>query len=164
MNADQTASNPIDEYIANSPEMKYHFATDLDLDLLAEWNHQLIRDEGHRNPMTVPELRQRMQGWLQGAYRAVLFGTAADPVAYALYREDPKEIYLRQLFVRRDRRREGIGRAAMEVLRSQVWPKGKRLTVDVLTSNTRAIAFWRAMGYQDYALTLEILPGEENEY
>ena len=31
--------------------MEYRFATDSDLDLLAEWNHQLIRDEGHRNPM-----------------------------------------------------------------------------------------------------------------
>jgi GNAT superfamily N-acetyltransferase len=138
--------------------MDYHFATAADLDLLAEWNHQLIRDEGHRNPMTVPELRQRMQGWLDGAYRAVVFGPSADPLAYALYREDANEIYLRQLFVRRDRRRQGLGRAALDILRHDLWPRGKRLTVEVLTANTRAVAFWRAMGYRDYSLTLEIMP------
>jgi GNAT superfamily N-acetyltransferase len=141
--------------------VEYRLATDRDLDLLAEWNHQLIRDEGHRNPMTVPELRERMRGWLNGAYRAVVFGPALEPLAYALYREDANEIYLRQLFVRRNRRREGIGRAALDILRAQVWPRGKRLTVEVLTANTRAVAFWRAMGYQDYALTLEIMPGLE---
>ena len=144
-------------------KMEYRFATDSDLDLLAEWNHQLIRDEGHRNPMTVPELRERMRGWLGGEYKAVIFGPEADPVAYALYRETATEVYLRQLFVRRDRRREGIGRAAMEVLRSQVWPRRKRLTVEVLTANLRAVAFWRSIGYKDYCLTLEIMPTEGGE-
>ena len=55
--------------------MQYRFAGDGDLDLLAEWNHQLIRDEGHRNTMTIPELRMRMMGWLSGEYKAVVFQT-----------------------------------------------------------------------------------------
>jgi hypothetical protein len=38
------------------------------------------------------------------------------------------------------------------------WPRTKRLTVSVLTANARGVAFWRAMGYADYDLTLEILP------
>jgi GNAT superfamily N-acetyltransferase len=113
--------------------------------------------------MTVPELRERMRGWLGGEYKAVIFGPEADPVAYALYRETATEVYLRQLFVRRDRRREGIGRAAMEVLRSQVWPRRKRLTVEVLTANLRAVAFWRSIGYKDYCLTLEIMPEKDGE-
>ena len=79
-------------------------------------------------------------------------------VAYALYREQEQEIYLRQLFVVRHHRREGIGRRAIEILRSQVWPKTKRLTVEVLVTNEIALAFWRAVGYKDYALTLEIMP------
>jgi hypothetical protein len=40
--------------------MRYRFADNTALDLLSEWNHQLIRDEGHRNTMTIPELRDRM--------------------------------------------------------------------------------------------------------
>lgn len=133
-------------------------ATLADCALLAELNHQLIRDEGHRNKMTVPELELRMRSWLAREYAAVLFEEDGQAVAHALYREQPEEIYLRQLFVVRNRRREGIGRKAIEILRSQIWPKDKRLTVDVLVHNTVAIAFWRAVGYKDYCLTLEIMP------
>jgi GNAT superfamily N-acetyltransferase len=129
-----------------------------DCALLAELNHQLIRDEGHRNKMTVSELEQRLRGWLQSEYTAILFEDSAKPLAYALYREQPGEIYLRQLFVVTDHRRQGIGRQAIEILRQQVWPKNKRLTVEVLVKNTAAVEFWRSMGYQDYCLTLEILP------
>ena len=138
--------------------MEYRFAASDDLDRLAEWNHQLIRDAGHRNAMTVAELRERMSGWLAGAYKAVLFGAAADPVAYALFRESAAEIYLRQLFVRRDRRSAGLGRQAIAILRERVWSCEKRLTVEVLTANTRGLKFWRAVGYHDYCLTLEIMP------
>ena len=108
--------------------------------------------------MTVPELEQRMKSWLASEYAAVIFEDDGAVVAYALYREQPEEIYLRQLFVVRHRRRQGMGRQAVEILRSQIWPKNKRLTVGVLVRNTAAVAFWRAVGYRDYSLTLEILP------
>ena len=138
--------------------MRFRRATLNDCALLAELNHQLIRDERHKNRMTVPELEQRMKGWLASEYSAVLFEDGGEAVAYALYREQPEEIYLRQLFVARNRRRQGIGRKAIEILRSEIWPKNKRLTVDVLIQNTAAVAFWRSVGYKDYCLTLEILP------
>lgn len=126
--------------------------------LLAELNHQLIRDEGHRNQMTVPELESRMRNWLATDYRATIFQEGPEVVAYALYRETPEEIYLRQFFVVRPRRRQGLGRAALQLLRTDVWPRDKRLTVEVLAANPAATAFWRALGYRDYSLTLEILP------
>jgi len=138
--------------------MKFRRATLDDCALLAELNHQLIRDEGHRNKMTVPELEQRMRDWLASEYAAVIFEEAQEVVAYALYREQAGEIYLRQLFVVRNRRRQGIGRKAIEILRAKTWPGNKRLTVDVLVQNEAAIAFWRAVGYKDYCLALEILP------
>lgn len=46
----------------------------------------------------------------------------------------------------------------IEKLRTSVWPKHKRLTVDVLVHNAAAVAFWPAVGYKDYNLTLEVLP------
>jgi predicted acetyltransferase len=141
--------------------MNFRCATQQDCALLAELNHQLIRDEGHRNPMTVPELEQRMKDWLSSEYRAVLFEETGELVAYALYREQPDEIYLRQLFVVRRRRRKGLGRAAFEILRNKIWPANKRLTVESLVQNQTAVAFWRAMGYQDYSLKLEIMPARQ---
>lgn len=126
--------------------------------MLAELNSQLIQDEGHRNKMSLAELETRMKGWLETEYTAQIFEIASEPIAYALYREQGSEIYLRQLFVDRNRRRQGIGRAAIAILRTNIWPKNKRLTVDVLTHNTVAIDFWRAVGYRDYCLTLEAMP------
>ena len=137
-------------------KLAWREASVADVELLAEWNHQLIRDEGHRNSMTVDQLAERMKKWLSGEYRAVIFAEV-EPVAYALFRKEEELIYLRQLFVRRDRRRSGIGRAAFEILRSEIWPSGIRLTVDVLCRNSAALAFWRSVGCQDYCLTLEIM-------
>jgi GNAT superfamily N-acetyltransferase len=138
-------------------KLAWRNASDDDLPLLAEWNHQLIRDEGHRNPMNVAELAERMKKWLRGEYRAIVF-SEADPVAYALFKQDDALIYLRQLFVRQDRRRAGIGRSAVEILRREIWPSNVRLTVDVLCQNRGGVAFWRSVGYRDYSLTLEIAP------
>ncbi len=143
--------------------MKYRLGTENDLDLLAQWNHQLIRDEGHRNTMSVQQLRDRMNEWIKGDYKAVIFEIGQDSVAYALFREDGKEIYLRQLYVMRGHQRQGIGRKAVDILRTQLWPNDKRLTVEVLTNNEPAIKFWRSVGYSDYCLTLEIMPKDIGE-
>ena len=137
--------------------LRTRFATIDDCSMLAAWNYQLIRDEGHHNPMDVLELEERMRGWLaSGEYLAMIF-EVNEPVAYALFRETDEEIHLRQFFVVRHRRHEGIGSCAMAQLFA-LWPKEKRWTVSVLTKNTPAVSFWQAMGYADYALTLEITP------
>jgi predicted acetyltransferase len=138
--------------------MNYRRATESDCSLLADLNYQLIRDEGHRNRMSVSELEQRMKGWLAKEYTAILFESAGAVIACALYEEKPEEIYLRQLFVVRQRRRKGIGRQALDLMRSEIWSRNKRLTVEVLVQNEAAVAFWRAMGFRDYCLALEIMP------
>lgn len=142
--------------------MTYRHASSSDCALLAELNYQLIHDEGHHNRMSVSELEQRMNGWLAKDYSAVLFEKAGEVVADALFPEELEEIYLRQLFVVRDRRRRGFGRQAVKILRSKIWPTGKRLTVDVLVHNAAPVSFWRAVGYQDYCLTLEMRPPQSD--
>ena len=138
-------------------KLTWHEGTDSEMSWLAEWNYQLIHDEDHRNPMSVEQLGERMKKWVAEEYRAVIF-TDDDPVAYALFKQEEALIYLRQLFVRRDRRGQGIGHAAIEILRREIWPAGVRLTVDVLCRNVPGIAFWRSVGCKDYCLTLEIMP------
>ena len=138
--------------------MEYHTANETDLNLLAEWNHRLIQDEGHRNPMTVSQLRDRMQEWLSSDYSVVIFTNDGEPIAYALFHEQESEIYLRQLFVKRESRHQGVGKEAIRLLRDNIWPKSKRLTVEVLSHNEAGIAFWHSVGYKDYCLTLEIMP------
>jgi predicted acetyltransferase len=134
----------------------WKYAADSDLPLLAEWNHQLIRDEGHSNKMGVVELQERMSVWLNESYRAVMFYVDAAPIGYALFRSETELVYLRQLFIARPERRKGLGRIVVGILRVEIWPLGKRITVDVLTSNLGGVAFWRAVGYKDYSLMLEL--------
>ena len=143
--------------------MEFRAATPADAATLAELNHQLIRDEGHRNRMTFPELEARMAEWLAGEYRAVLFLDAERVVGYALFRFDPEFVYLRQFFVCLQDRRRGAGRAAIAWLREHAWRGAGRVRLEVLVGNQTGIAFWRAVGFRDYCLTLEWEPPAETE-
>jgi ribosomal protein S18 acetylase RimI-like enzyme len=137
--------------------LHHRSATLEDTPLLARLNRELIEDEGHENSMTAAELEARMRGWLAAEYQAVVFELEGEVVAYALYRDNEgRGVYLRQFFVSRDLRRRGIGREAFGMLRGEVLPPGTRVALDVLSGNHRAIAFWRALGFGDYALALEL--------
>jgi GNAT superfamily N-acetyltransferase len=127
-------------------------------------NHQLIRDEGHRNTMTIPELEKRMRDWIAGGhYCAVIFERYSLPVAYALYRTEPdSSIYLRQFFVSLEHRRQGIGRGAIDLLVREVLPPGSRVTIEVLSTNESGRRFWSEAGFEDYSLTLERFSPKED--
>lgn len=135
--------------------MQYRPASPADGLVLAQMNLRLIRDEGHRNRMSLAELKQRMLGWLQGEYRAVLFENEQGTAGYALYRHEPEWVYLRQFFVESDWRRKGIGRAAIGWLLANVWKDSPRIRIDVLSGNLGGIEFWRSLGFNDYCVTME---------
>lgn len=73
--------------------MEHRLATPDDCRLLGELNHQLIQDEGHRNPMTPVKLGVRMRGWIQGEYIARLFMKDEAVIAYALYSQTPAGVF-----------------------------------------------------------------------
>jgi GNAT superfamily N-acetyltransferase len=138
--------------------VNYRNASVNDCPWLAGLNQQLIEDEGHRNPTAVPELEDRLRQWLVTEYYGIIFEENGLPVAYAIYREEKESIYLRQFFVMRERRRIGVGRRAMNILLTEIWPKGKRRMVEVLFNNRPAVEFWKSIGYREYSLAMEILP------
>ena len=146
-------------------DLCHRAATVDDCALLADLNRQFLLAEGHRrvflpnlgpSPDAIPiaKLEERMRSWLSHSYNAVLFSERNRVIAYGLYSVDEYEVYLQQFFVVPDRRREGIGRSCFEILRREYWPSGKRLTLGVLADNKAALAFWRALGYQDYSIDL----------
>jgi GNAT superfamily N-acetyltransferase len=136
--------------------LRHRVATSADVPILARLNQQLIEDEGHRNPMTLSELETRMRSMLDGDYTATLFERGEQAVAYALWRNEPDWVYLRHFFVARDCRRRGIGTHAIRLLTDEVWPADKRIRVNVLIGNRPALEFWRAVGFVDYLITLEL--------
>lgn len=131
-------------------------ATPDDSARLAKLNRELIRDEGHRNPMDETQLATRMRGWLKGEYEASLFIYAGEVIGYALYREDSDALYLRQFLINREWRRQGLGRQAFELLATDLRQRKPMMRLDVLSHNDLGIAFWRALGFQDYCVTMEL--------
>ena len=121
-------------------------------------NARLLEDEDHPNRnLKISELESRMRKWLvSGEYEATLF-EIEEPVGYALFRREPGEVFLRQFFVERDRRRQGIGRAAMELLLREVWWPLDRVTLEVRSRNAGAVQFWRSVGFSDYAIGMEFV-------
>ncbi len=135
--------------------MNYRYATHEDAALLATLNQKLIRDEGHRNAMSLAQLTARMDAWTRGEYQAVVFEESSAAVGYALFRREPDYIYLRQLFVLRARRRQGIGRHAITWLWRNAWLGAPKLRIEVLLANTAGREFWRSVGLRDYSVTME---------
>ena len=139
-----------------SEELKFRFATESDVPWLAKMNQQLIHDEGHRNKMTLAELEQRLSNFLQKEYDAVIAGLGQTDIGYALYRKDLEWLYLRQIFVIEEMRRKGFGRRFIEWLKKNPWKKCKRIRTDVLVDNIVGIDFWKAVGFKEYCITMEI--------
>ena len=77
-------------------------------------------------------------------------------VGYALFRREPDHIYLRPLFVQREGRRRGIGRAIVEWLIENVARDATRIRIEVLVGNEAAKSFWKAIGFHEYCVTLEL--------
>jgi ribosomal protein S18 acetylase RimI-like enzyme len=124
--------------------------------LLANMNRLLIRDEKHRNKMTLNQLAQRMKKWLSSDYQAFLFFKNGGVFGYCLFFKTKEYVYIRQFYIEKNSRRVGLGKKAMNLLRKNVWKKDKRLRLDVLVTNLRGISFWKAVGFKDYCLTMEL--------
>jgi len=139
--------------------MKWRVAAFDEVPRLAAMNRRLIEDEGHRNRMTLEQLGERMEGFLRGEYTAILFLEATEVVGYALLRPVDGGIRIRQFFIERDRRRRGLGRAAVRALLEEVVPAGRRIELEVLETNPEGLAFWRGVGFSDYCRTLEFRRG-----
>ncbi|MCG8642515.1 MAG: GNAT family N-acetyltransferase [Desulfobacterales bacterium] len=140
--------------------MKYRIATNEDIEILAEMNMELCKDENHKNQFKSKNwFQERMATFLSSSYTAVIFELKDSPIAYALFvnhAEHVDTIHLRQIFVRGSVRRQGIGKNAMQILLNKVWPKGRRITVESLSNNHKALSFYKSLGFTDYSVELEL--------
>lgn len=110
--------------------------------------------------MPVEDALARLRTWLAGFYRCTVFLDGDDLAGYALHRPTdpaaeghPGGVYLRQLFVARDRR--GLGREAFALLAAEVFPPGCDVTLEALASNPGGRAFWKALEFREYSVRLE---------
>jgi ribosomal protein S18 acetylase RimI-like enzyme len=135
-------------------------AQNTDVDLLAQLNRQLDQDEPHSYPLPLSALTERMRRWIgTGEYEVLLFRSGDQLIGYAAWRAEEFGSYLRHFFICRDRRGQGWGRAAVQLLCRDVFPKDRRVNIDAEVGNKAGIAFWRAIGFQDYSIGMELKAG-----
>lgn len=155
-------------------------ASRVDLPHLAQMNQRLIQDEGSRNPMNVAQLEARLHGWLDsGAWTVDVIETedgrgtteeeelrttphALRIIGYAVYQQraddyDPSQpvVYVRQFYIERERRGQGLGRRAFAQLAEERFPPGATLVLEVLATNPRGRRFWESLGFHEYCTTLK---------
>jgi predicted acetyltransferase len=112
-------------------------------------------DSKHRNPMNLSQLSRRMRRWLRSGYRAYFFKEDDRVIGYCVFIKEKEYLYIRQFYIERTARRQGLGRKAFQWLRRHIWKKEHRFRMDVLVGNKVAIGFWKSVGFKDYCLTME---------
>src|SRR4051812_46280037 len=115
--------------------VEYKRAKPEDAVFLAPMNKRMIEDQNHRNPMSVPELKVRMETWLQGEYEAVYAEEDGNVLGYALFKREAEGIYLRQLFIERGERTKGNGGKLFRWLEKNLWD-GEKVRIEVLPGNS----------------------------
>jgi GNAT superfamily N-acetyltransferase len=142
-------------------ELRIDQAKSAEAELLATLNFQLDEDEPHPCPQPLPALTQRMTRWIEsGEYHVLLFRRGERIAGYAVWRPEDRGAYLRHFFICRDQRRQGLGRTAMQLLCREVFPKDHPIQIDAVIGNKAGIAFWHAIGFRDFGLSMELKAGD----
>jgi GNAT superfamily N-acetyltransferase len=145
-------------------ELRIDKATRAEAPLLAELNRQLDEDEPHPHPLPLSALNERMARWIEtGEYDVLLFRRGERIAGYATWRMEDRGVYVRHFFICRDQRRQGLGRAVMKLLCRDVLPKDAPIQIDAVIGNKDGIAFWHAIGFRDFGLSMELKAGAEPE-
>jgi 8-oxo-dGTP pyrophosphatase MutT (NUDIX family)/predicted GNAT family acetyltransferase len=159
----------------DSARLSYRLVGSEAAELLAEMNSSLIQAEGSDNPMTLEELRYRMNAFLlEEGYQAALFeykGAAAEGVVaaegmeaagggnvvgYVLYRVEPAYTYVRQFYVSEKMRGKGVGSAMFARMRDTEWAQAAEIQLDVLEGNRGALGFWEGHGFEPRARRMRL--------
>ena len=138
--------------------MTFRFANGSDLPVVAQMNRELLQSERLASDPSECELLDRLAKWMTEGQRIILFDSESQPVGYALFsfgeRLGEQLVYLRHFFIRKEHRRKGYGRKAMEHLESEIWPRGVPVYVDTNSGNRVALEFWKSLHFEVFSLTL----------
>ena len=107
------------------------------------------------------ELEARFSGWLGSEWQVVLLEYGEVVIGYGIYRLQPDSyfpertvVYVRQYFIRREYRGQGLGRAGFELMVEELFPSPCRILLEALASNPSGLAFWQHLGFHPYSIAL----------
>ena len=124
--------------------------SDHDIPLVAAMNRRLQQDEC-ADVLPTEQIEARLRGWIgSGQYSVLLIKHSDQVVGYLLYTTEPLEssaIYIRQLYIERNYRRQGYGAATIQAFAENHTERGRPIEIDVFTWNNAGHAFWEAIGF-----------------
>ncbi|MBI1355003.1 MAG: GNAT family N-acetyltransferase [Acidobacteria bacterium] len=138
--------------------MDYRYAEIADIPTLAVAEERFLADVTASEIPSRAAIEERWRERLEGDHRAVLFEDEGEPLAYALYVPTAVGVTVEQLFVWRERRRQGLGREMIELLREEIWSPTVRVAIDVTHTNTTGRAFLASVGFAEARVLMEQLP------
>jgi ribosomal protein S18 acetylase RimI-like enzyme len=127
--------------------MELKIATIEHLEILTQMNIQLREDEQIDNIMSEKDVRDRMEGFLNGlVYKAILFIDNNKTLGYCLIDFTKKPLYLRQIFINRKERSTGLGKIFLRMVMAKY--DIKDIDVEVMVWNEKAIKFYTNFGFK----------------
>ena len=82
-------------------------------------------------------------------------------IGYAVFSARPDSyqpeiafVYIKQFFIEREWRRKGLGRKAFAALARAYFPSQSKVVIDALSTDPTATAFWAALGFHPYSITM----------
>lgn len=127
---------------------------------LAQWSYALAQEEGIRTTLTALQHEAQLREWIASAQCVVhVIERDRAAVGFVIWgSHGPREVFVREFFVADGARRQGVGRAAVSLMRSSAWPREARVSLRVMVGSAAYLGFWRACGFSDFSITLEQLP------
>ena len=135
-----------------------------DVSVLAKMNSRLVEDQESENTWSLAKYEQRFSEWLQdGTWHIDMILQDGQCVGYAVYQPrsdyynpDQPVIYVRQYYIERTHRRQGLGRAAFQELIDSRFPTGyQAIALDVVATNPVGQAFWEKLGFAPYFISMK---------
>lgn len=137
-------------------ELSYVAAGPESVGLLAEFNRELMSEQGVPSNMTLPEIEARLHEMFDDGYCAVVFQIDGVSAGYALYRVHPKYAYIRHFHITPSRRRRATVAQAFGQLRKQELADYATIRVDVPEHKKESLSLWEDLGFRPRAIRLEL--------
>jgi ribosomal protein S18 acetylase RimI-like enzyme len=135
--------------------MQLRLATTADLPLLAQWYKELRSDERIDNTMTDGEVRGQMDSFLRGStYKTYLLEDGGAAVGYGMLDVTRKPMYLRHLFVHREKRQKGYGKKLIYLLMNLFAISD--IDIEVMVWNQNALEFYNKLGFRSRYLGMRL--------
>ena len=117
-----------------------------DCDELVEMNNQLVIDEQFDVILPEDKMIERMKDFIQGSvYDCYLMIHDSVHCGYCLVDTTKTPLYLRHLFVKKEHRRKGFGKQAIQMLLQMY--KTNSLDIEVMAWNANALKFYESIGF-----------------